>query len=108
VPKTDGIYAAGDGANFPIKQGGIACQQADVAVSHIARELGAPVEVKPLRPVLRAQLLTGRRPHFMRRDVRAHDSQAAASSDDMLWSPPSKVAGTYLAPYLEQSCSATI
>jgi sulfide:quinone oxidoreductase len=107
VPKTDGIYAAGDGANFPVKQGGIACQQADVAVSHIARELGVPVEVKPLRPVLRAQLLTGRRPHFMRRDLRAHDSQAEASSGDMLWSPPSKVAGTYLAPYLEQSCSAT-
>jgi sulfide:quinone oxidoreductase len=100
VPGAAGVYAAGDGTSFPVKQGGIACQQADTAAAHIARELGMAVEVKPLRPVLRGRLLTGKQPHFMRHDLRARGAHEDASSDDPLWWPPAKVAGTYLAPYL--------
>jgi hypothetical protein len=42
---TDDVYAAGGGTNFPVKQGGIATQQADVAAEHVAtrrRERRAP------------------------------------------------------------------
>jgi sulfide:quinone oxidoreductase len=94
------VYAAGDGANFPVKQGGIACQQADVLATHIAREAGVPVDVQPFRPVLRGQLLTGTKPHFMRHDLRAHGAEDDASSDHVLWWPPTKVAGKYLASYI--------
>jgi sulfide:quinone oxidoreductase len=94
------VYAAGDRTNFPLKQGGIACQQADAAASHIAREAGMPIEVETFRPVLRGQLLTGGKPHFMRRDVSGRVGQAEASGEHMLWWPPSKVAGKRLAPYL--------
>src|SRR3954454_9644838 len=100
VARVSGVYAAGDGVNFPVKQGGIACQQADVLAAHIAREAGIPVDVQPFRPVLRGQLLTGTNPHFMRHDLRAHDSEADASSAHLLWWPPTKVAGKYLAPYI--------
>ena len=47
-------YAIGDATDFPVKQGGLACAQAEVAAAHIA---GAPTE--PFRPELRATLLTG-------------------------------------------------
>jgi sulfide:quinone oxidoreductase len=94
------VYAAGDGANFPVKQGGIATQQADVLAAHIAREAGVPVEVRPFRPVLRGQLMTGDKPHFMRHDLRAHSAENDASTEHMLWWPPTKVAGRYLAPYI--------
>src|SRR3954471_5927693 len=94
------VYAAGDGANFPVKQGGIACQQADVLGAHIAHEAGVAVDVPPFRPVLRGQLLTGAKPHFMRHDLRAQTGEEDASSERLLWWPPTKVAGKYLAPYI--------
>ena len=37
-----GVYAAGDVTGYEVKQGGIACQQADAAASHIAAPRGRP------------------------------------------------------------------
>ena len=53
------VYAAGDLTSFPIKQGGIATQQADAAAESIAASAGAPIEPRPFTPVLRGLLLTG-------------------------------------------------
>ena len=36
------IFAAGDATSEPIKQGGLAAQQADAAAEAIAAEAGAP------------------------------------------------------------------
>ena len=41
VPGLDDVYAAGDITTFPVKQGGLAAQQADVAASVIAAAAGA-------------------------------------------------------------------
>ena len=95
----DDIYAAGDGTTFPLKQGGIACQMADAAATDIARTAGAPAEPEPFRPVLRGRLMTGDKPHFMRREVNDPTHQGE-SSEHMLWWPPTKVAGKRIAPYL--------
>jgi sulfide:quinone oxidoreductase len=92
------VYAAGDATDQPIKQGGIACQQADVVAAHIAAGVGAAVEVEPFAPVLRGRLLTGRRDHFLRREVGKRESTA---TEEPLWWPPAKVSSRYLAPYLE-------
>ena len=51
VEGIEGVYAAGDGTNFPVKQGGLATQQADAAAEHIAAGLGADVEPEPFKPV---------------------------------------------------------
>ncbi len=51
----DDVYAAGDATTFPIKQGGIATQQADTAVEMMAARLGAGVKPPAFRPVLRGQ-----------------------------------------------------
>ena len=42
-----GVYAAGDITTFPVKQGGIAAQQADVAAQAIALASGADVVPSP-------------------------------------------------------------
>ena len=50
VRGVEDVYAAGDGTNFPLKQGGIATQQADAAASHIAARAGTGIEAQPFRP----------------------------------------------------------
>jgi sulfide:quinone oxidoreductase len=95
----DGVYAVGDNANFPVKQGGLATQQADAAAKDICADAGAPVDREPFRPVLRGMLLTGASPRFLRHAAAggAGDSDASA---EPLWWPPTKVVGHYLAPWL--------
>jgi sulfide:quinone oxidoreductase len=100
VGNCDDVYAAGDGTNFPLKQGGIACQQADIAAEDIARAAGVRIEARTFRPVLRGQLLTGAKPQFMRRDIRAATHVKEESTQHILWWPPTKIAGKYLAPYI--------
>ncbi len=97
VDGLDAVYAVGDATDRPIKQGGLACQQADVAAAHIAARAGADVEVPPLRQVLRGRLLTGERDRFLRRE---DDEAEGAAADEPLWWPPTKVSGRYLSPYL--------
>ena len=58
------VYAAGDITTFPVKQGGLAAQQADVAAEAIAAEAGADVTPRPFHPVLRGLLLTGKEPRY--------------------------------------------
>lgn len=95
VEGLDDVWAVGDATTFPVKQGGLAAQQADTAASVIAGKLGAPVSAQPLQPVLRGMLLTGVTSAYLRGD--AVSSEAAF---DPLWWPPTKLAGRYLAPYL--------
>jgi sulfide:quinone oxidoreductase len=99
VKGLDGVYAAGDGTNFPIKQGGIATQQADAAVAHIAHGLGAATEAEPFRPMLRGKLLTGDESVNLRTDVAGGGGEGQASVD-ALWWPPHKISARYLAPFL--------
>lgn len=94
------VYAAGDATTSPIKQGGVATQQADAAAEAIAARAGAPVEPKPFRPVLRGLLLTGSTPRYMRAELSGGRGEDWAVSEQPLWWPPSKIAGHWLAPYL--------
>jgi sulfide:quinone oxidoreductase len=93
------VYAAGDGTNFPVKQGGLATQQADAAAMRIAADLGGPVEPEPFRPLLRGQLIAGADSLHMRHGLSGGQGEGLASPD-YLWWPPSKVAGRYLAAWL--------
>ncbi len=93
------IWAAGDATWFPIKQGGLAAQQADVAATAIAARAGADVKRAPLRPVIRAAMLTGSGPHYLRTGIGNRDELSAAGAEVLGW-PPGKIAGRFLAPYL--------
>lgn len=93
------VWAAGDGTDFPVKQGGLATQQADAAARAIAAEMGFDAEPRPFRPVLRGRLLTGHGSVSMLADLAGGAGEGAFSSD-YLWWPPHKVSGQYLAPWL--------
>ena len=95
----DDLYAAGDGTNFPIKQGGLATQQADAAAEHIAARLGADLKPEPFHPILRGKLITGDETMSMTANVATGDPEGYASAD-YLWWPPFKVSGRYLTPWL--------
>ena len=95
----DDVFAVGDGADFPVKQGGLATQQADVAAACIAARLRPDVSPEPFRPVLRAALLTGAAPLYLRASLGATEV-APDVSLQALWWPPGKIAGRYLSPYL--------
>jgi len=102
------VFAAGDATTFPLKQGGLAAQQADAAAEAIAAELGADLEPAPFRPVLRGLLLTGGAPLYLRAALspagKPESSTAHRIAADVshrtLWWPPGKIAGRYIAPLL--------
>ncbi len=94
------LFAAGDITNFPVKQGGIATQQADTAAELIAANAGADLTPQPFRPVLRGLLLTGRQPRYLRHELTGGAGDASAASPEPLWWPPAKIVGRYLAPFL--------
>lgn len=83
------VYAAGDATWFPIKQGGLAAQQADTAAMAIAADSGLPVVPHAFEPILRGLLLTGGDPEPLGPGPR--------------WQTRGKIAGRYLAPYLAGS-----
>jgi sulfide:quinone oxidoreductase len=100
VPGLDGVYAIGDATTFPIKQGGIATQQADIAASLIAQTGGVEVREPSTRPMLRAILLTGGDPLYLTATITGGESVASHASEHCMWWPPHKVAARHLAPYL--------
>jgi sulfide:quinone oxidoreductase len=94
------VYAAGDITRFPIKQGGIAAEQADAVAEVIAAQAGASVTPHRFQPVLRAILLTGGRPLYLRHAPHGGGGDTSMVAEEPLWWPPAKIAGRYLAPFL--------
>lgn len=97
-------FAVGDVTNFPIKQGGIATQQADVTAEAIAAELGCDVEANPLDPVLRGVLWTGTKPRYLFGWLAGGHGETSVASERPPWpvDNPSKLIGRYLTPFLAQ------
>jgi sulfide:quinone oxidoreductase len=102
VAGLEDVYAAGDVTSFPIKQGGIAAQQADSVASAIAAEAGAEVIPVPFEPVLRGLLLTGGSPAYLRAEIHRGKGKPGIVEDEPLWWPAGKIASRYLSPYLAE------
>jgi sulfide:quinone oxidoreductase len=99
VPGLIGVYAAGDVTDTPVKQGGLAAQQAVAAAESIAARHGVDLDPEPFRPILRGMLLTGGRERWMRAPTAGTPAHSEVSAQ-ALWWPPTKIATRYLAPYL--------
>jgi sulfide:quinone oxidoreductase len=95
VPGVADVYAAGDVTAARIRQGGLACRQADAVAHQLAAAAGAPVEPAPYDALLEGVLMTGGRELFLR-----SDAAADVLADHPLWWPPAKVAGRYLSSFL--------
>jgi sulfide:quinone oxidoreductase len=99
VEGIEDVYAAGDATAFPIKQGGLAAQQAVAAIESILARHGADLDPQPFRPVLRGMLMTGGRRRWLKAPAGETPAESKAAMH-ALWWPPSKIATRYLAPYL--------
>lgn len=95
------VFAAGDCTDQPLKQGGLAAQQADAAAAGIAALAGAQVTPTPFRPILEAVLLTGETP--LRLDSGGASPLRADHEDTMDRGRREKIFAHYLTPYLTRA-----
>jgi sulfide:quinone oxidoreductase len=91
------VYAAGDVTHHAIKQGGLACQQADAAAEAIAARAGAAIDPEPYTGILQGVLLTQRSITYLRAD--------GIVPREAVWWPPTKVAGRELSRHLGRQSS---
>jgi sulfide:quinone oxidoreductase len=97
------VYAAGDATTFPIKQGGIAAQQADAVAQAVAARAGASASPERFRPILRAVLLTGDEPLYLRAELIGGQGELSVAEAEALWAPPSKIVARELGAYLARA-----
>jgi sulfide:quinone oxidoreductase len=102
VPHVEDVYAAGDATDFPIKHGGLAAQQADVAAQSIAAQAGATVTPERFDPMINGMLLTNDKPRYLTAHITGGNGFSSKISDTPTWSPPRKIVARYLAPYLDE------
>ena len=95
------VYAAGDITAFPVKQGGLAAQQAEAAAEAIASRAGAELTPRAFEPILRGLLLTGSHPRYLRRDLATGEAPTWVSETPIWW-PPTKLVGRRLSPLLAE------
>jgi sulfide:quinone oxidoreductase len=88
----DDVFAAGDAVAFPIKHGSLAAAQADA----IAETIAGAADAAPFRPLLQGLLLTGADPLYIRAEI----GVSTTVTTEPLWSPPAKIVGRYLTPFI--------
>jgi sulfide:quinone oxidoreductase len=94
------IYAAGDATDFPVKQGGLAAQQADCAAEAIAALAGAAVTPQPFTPVVKGMLLTDSKPLYLYARITGGRGFSSEVSETPIDPEPAKIVARYLAPCL--------
>jgi sulfide:quinone oxidoreductase len=95
------VFAAGDVTTFPVKQGGIATQQADSVAAVIAADVGSDTEPAPFDPVLRGVLWTGAKPRYLYGQLTGGHGETSLLSEQPPWPErEGKIVGRYLAPFL--------
>ena len=95
VQGAERTWAAGDGIDTLLKFGGLATQQARVAIAGIARLAGVPDPPDPGEAVVQGRLLVGGQ-----RSRRLRPGEGGHSAP--LWWPQGKVAGEYLPHWLAE------
>jgi sulfide:quinone oxidoreductase len=99
------VFAAGDMTHFPVKQGGIATQQADVIAAELARRVGVDSPRTSVRYVLRTQLLGAGGPLFVQVELDARgrlvtrDDRPPIGAEAPWW-PAAKLFGRHLSPWM--------
>ncbi len=96
------VFAAGDVTAFPVKQGGVATQQADAVAEAIAAEVGAEVDPRPFDPILRGVLWTGREPRYLYGRPTGGHGEMSSLGERPQWPPQDgKVIGRYLTSFVD-------
>ena len=96
VKGAEHVHVVGDAGTFPLKKGGVACQQADSVAAAIARGLGADVGALPFMPAMPEWVWDGADGWLRRAPGQEGDEDAEVP---LRWPVP-KVAGRFLSPFL--------
>jgi sulfide:quinone oxidoreductase len=99
VGRLSTILAAGDATTFPIKQGGIAAQQAEVVARVVAARAGAAIVPAPFDPLVEAQLVTGGGPLYFRSKIDVGVGETSLVSSEPLSEGQGKIAASRLSKY---------
>ena len=103
------VYAAGDMISFPVKQGGVAAQQADAIAAVIALRAGASPAMPPPTVVLRTQLFGAPRPTFLEAvlDGAGHPlpGRSAVHAESPWW-PKGTLFGRHVSAWMAQQALA--
>jgi sulfide:quinone oxidoreductase len=103
VPDVGPVFAAGDATDFPVKQGGLAAQQADTVAESVAALTGVQIEPQHFMPVIHGVLLTGDKPRYLSAKLTGgHGSSSHFSETPGENAPEAKINAKYLAPYLQK------
>lgn len=101
VRNVERVWAAGDGTDHPVKQGGVAAQLADTAARGIAALAGVPIAVRPCAPILEGVLMTGGTACYLRATPGGPDGDGESVFAELTQSAaPPKIAARYLGPHL--------
>jgi sulfide:quinone oxidoreductase len=97
----DHVYAAGDVTSFPVKQGGLATQQADVVAEAIAARLGAGVKPAEFDPILRGVLWTGTESRYLQGWLAGGHGETSTITEAPPWgADQGKIVGRHLTGFL--------
>lgn len=105
----DGVYAAGDMTSFPVKQGGLAAQQADTVAAVVAARAGAHPPMPLLTAVLRTQLFGAPEPLFLESSIDREGRPVPGASyvyDEAPWWPTGTFFGRHLTPWIAERALA--
>jgi sulfide:quinone oxidoreductase len=103
------VWAAGDGTDYPVKQGGVAAQLADTAAMSIAALAGVELDVRPFSPTLEGVLMTGGRARYLRTTPVGPDSDGESVFAELgRGVAPPKIAARYLTPRLSGDVSTGV
>jgi sulfide:quinone oxidoreductase len=104
VRGVEGVWAAGDATDYPIKQGVVAAQMAVTAATSIAAQAGIQLEAPPFSPVLEGVLMTGGTQRYLRYQPASDQGpEESAFSEIPRGSHLPKIATRYLEPQLSEA-----
>ena len=95
------VFAAGDVTAFPVKQGGIATQQADAVAATIAAELEGGEEPRPSTRSCAGRCGPASSPSSSTACLTGGHGDSSIISDQALWEHEGKIVGEHLAPFLD-------
>ncbi len=101
VRGVEGVWAAGDATDYPVKFGGVAAQLADTAATAIAQLAGADVSPEPFEPELEGVLMTGGKPRLLRGRPGAGEGEGSRMTELERGQQPSKIVARFLGPHLK-------
>jgi sulfide:quinone oxidoreductase len=102
------VFAAGDITQSPVKHGALAAQQADNAAAMIAFLAGVAPYPGTHHPVLRAKLLTGERPIYVKAQLVGDQVVKSSATRTPRWSVTDKIAARELSRYLARAPARNI